>query len=1359
MEWQVNLKRFDVSKLSFVERKALLNRLLKNMAQNEVFLHKIKSRFDRVSLAIPSIEVRFENLNVEAYGYVGTRALPSIFNSLVMNTLENVLNYLHIIPSKKRKLQILEDFSGIIKPGRMTLLMGPPSSGKTTLLLALSGLLDSELKVSGKVTYNGHELHEFVPQRCSVYVSQNDVHITEMTVRETLSFSATCQGVGHAYELLLDLLRKEKEIDTRPDPLLDSLLKASAMDTQRRALFTDYVLKVLGLEECADTLIGDQMRRGISGGQKKRVTIGEMMVGPANVYFMDSISVGLDSSTTYQIINSIKQSVHIMNKTAVISLLQPPPETFELFDDIILISEGQIVYQGPRVYVLDFFESFGFRCPQRKAVADYLQEVISRKDQAQFWARQEEEYTYVSTKQFAARFKEFHLGRTIQNELAVPFDKSTSYPFSLTKSKFGASKMVLFKACLSREILLMKRNILIFAFKSIQLAILGFIVASAFYEDRKHHETLQDGVVHMGALFVGLVTLIVSGYAVLPMTISKLPVYYKQRSFKFFPSWAYSFPTLLPGIIFSSIEVIIWVLTTYFIIGFDLNFFRLLKHAFIFILCGQMSYTLFRCIGAVTRDNSIASVVANLAVMWLVIFSGFVLAKEAMRKWLLWGYWTSPLLYVFNAIASTEFLGHSWEKHHLPGTNKELGLSVLESRGATTDPHWYWIGVAALIGFILFYALLANLALAYLKPYGQSHSSGFIAEETEAEMTTKADNTNRNRTPNSGKTTSLPFTPLCMTFENIIYSVDMPKMMKQKGNPHDHLVLLNGVSGSFRPGVLTALMGVTGAGKTTLLDVLAGRKNTGYIEGSIKVSGYSKKQETFARVSGYCEQNDIHVALMTVYESIIFSASLRLSKDISPEAKQNFVDEIMELIELSPIKDALVGLPNVNGLSVEQRKRLTIAVELVANPSILFMDEPTSGLDARAAAIVMRVVRNTVNTGRTVICTIHQPSIDIFESFDELFLLKQGGQVLYSGPIGHHCCQLMSYFEQINGVRKIRDGYNPATWVLEVTARAEEERLGVDFTSIYLNSELYRTNKALIGELSIPPPGSEDLHFPTTYPQTYVTQWKMCLWRQYKSYWRDTAHNGVRYMTTLASGFMFGIVFWEIGSRRNTQLDLVGGIGAIYTYTMFIGAQTSGSVMPVMNMDKPAFYRERSSGLYAAIPYALAQVMIEIPYVLAQVTIFQIISYAMMGFEWTAFKFFQEFLFMLLSLLCFTYFGMMVSSMTPNQETSSVFASLVYSLWSLFSGFAMPRNRVPVWWKWYTMVCPVSWTIYGMVASQYGDIESKLNTGQSVTQFLKDSYGYKYEFVGVVIAIMLAFNVLFIFLHCFFTKVFNFQKR
>ena len=123
------------------------------------------------------------------------------------------------------------------------------------------------------------------------------------------------------------------------------------------------------------------------------------------------------------------------------------------------------------------------------------------------------------------------------------------------------------------------------------------------------------------------------------------------------------------------------------------------------------------------------------------------------------------------------------------------------------------------------------------------------------------------------------------------------------------------------------------------------------------------------------------------------------------------MDEVIELVELDGLKNTIVGLPEITGLSTEQRKRLTIAVELVANPSIIFMDEPTSGLDARAAAIVMRTVRNTVDTGRTVVCTIHQPSIDIFESFDELLLMKRGGQAIYSGQLGQNSCKVAEYFE------------------------------------------------------------------------------------------------------------------------------------------------------------------------------------------------------------------------------------------------------------------------------------------------------------------------------------------------------------
>jgi ABC-type glutathione transport system ATPase component len=165
----------------------------------------------------------------------------------------------------------------------------------------------------------------------------------------------------------------------------------------------------------------------------------------------------------------------------------------------------------------------------------------------------------------------------------------------------------------------------------------------------------------------------------------------------------------------------------------------------------------------------------------------------------------------------------------------------------------------------------------------------------------------------------LPFTPLSLTFNNTKYSVDMPEVnflsmnnertrtivytlpkfayssyifalysqaMKAQGVTEDRLLLLKGVSGSFRPGVLTALMGVSGAGKTTLMDVLAGRKTGGYIEGDITVSGYPKKQETFARISGYCEQNDIHSPHVTVYESLVFSAWLRLPVEVDSEKRK-----------------------------------------------------------------------------------------------------------------------------------------------------------------------------------------------------------------------------------------------------------------------------------------------------------------------------------------------------------------------------------------------------------------------------------------------------------------------------------------
>ncbi|EXC25846.1 ABC transporter G family member 40 [Morus notabilis] len=555
-------------------------------------------------------------------------------------------------------------------------------------------------------------------------------------------------------------------------------------------------------------------------------------------------------------------------------------------------------------------------------------------------------------------------------------------------------------------------------------------------------------------------------------------------------------------------------------------------------------------------------------------------------------------------------------------------------------------------------------------------------------------------------------------------------------------------------------MGVSGAGKTTLMDVLAGRKTGGYIDGDIRISGYPKNQETFARISGYCEQNDIHSPHVTVYESLLYSAWLRLPAEVDSETRKMFIEEVMELVELAPLRQALVGLPGVNGLSTEQRKRLTIAVELVANPSIIFMDEPTSGLDARAAAIVMRTVRNTVDTGRTVVCTIHQPSIDIFEAFDELFLMKRGGQEIYVGPLGRHSCHLINYFESIEGVAKIKDGYNPATWMLEVTGPAQEMSLGVDFTDLYQNSDLYRRNKDLIKELSTPAPGSKDLYFPTQFSRSFLTQCMACFWKQRWSYWRNPPYTAVRFLFTTGIALMFGTMFWDMGSKTSKQQDLTNSMGSMYSAVFFIGVQNAMSVQPVVSIERAVFYREKAAGMYSAFPYTFGQTAVEIPYLVCQAVVYCLIVYAMIGFEWTIAKFFWYLFFTFFALMYFTYYGMMAVALTPNVSIAQIVSAAFYGLWNLFSGFVIPRPRMPGWWVWYYWACPFAWTLYGLLVSQYGDISTNIGeTGESVKNYVDRYYGFDHDFLGVVAVVSVVFALVFAVIFAFAIKVLNFQRR
>jgi hypothetical protein len=218
--------------------------------------------------------------------------------------------------------------------------------------------------------------------------------------------------------------------------------------------------------------------------------------------------------------------------------------------------------------VLEFFEYTGFKCPDRKGVADFLQEVTSKKDQQQYWFRRDEPYRYVSVPEFVDYFDSFHIGEEIATELKVPYNKSQTHPAALVKEKYGISNWELFKACFSKEWLLMKRNSFIYVFKTTQITIMSIITFTVFFRTKMSVGTVQDGQKFHGALFFTLINVMFNGMAELSMTVTRLPVFYKQRDFKFYPAWAFALPIWILRIPLSFMESLIWIVLTYFTIGF-----------------------------------------------------------------------------------------------------------------------------------------------------------------------------------------------------------------------------------------------------------------------------------------------------------------------------------------------------------------------------------------------------------------------------------------------------------------------------------------------------------------------------------------------------------------------------------------------------------------------------------------------------------------------------------------------------------------------------------------------------------------------------------------------------------------------
>ncbi|KAG2974615.1 ABC transporter G family member 29 [Phytophthora cactorum] len=688
-------------------------------------------------------------------------------------------------------------------------------------------------------------------------------------------------------------------------------------------------------------------------------------------------------------------------------------------------------------------------------------------------------------------------------------------------------------------------------------------------------------------------------------------------------------------------------------------------------------------------------------------------------------YWFSPISWALRSNMLSEFSSD----RYTDAQSKKFLDSFSIKQG--TEYIWFGIGILALYYFL--FTTLNGMALHYIryeKYKGVSVKSATDKpsdDEVYVEVGTPS-------APNSGvvKSSGLPFTPSNLCIKDLEYFVTLPSGEEKQ--------LLRGITAHFEPGRMVALMGATGAGKTTLMDVIAGRKTGGRIVGDIIVNGEQKNPANFSRITAYCEQMDIHSEAASIYEALVFSANLRLPPNFTKEERMNLVNETLDLLELTPIAGAMVG-----SLSVEQKKRVTIGVEVVSNPSILFLDEPTSGLDARSALIVMRGVQSIARTGRTVLCTIHQPSISIFELFDGLLLLQMGGYTAYFGDLGVDSVKMLEYFVSIPGTMEIQPQYNPATYMMEVIG-AGIGRDVKDYSVEYTNSELGKTNREhtlRLCEVS----DSFVRHSTLNYSPIATGFWNQLgqlVKKQQLTYWRNPQYNFMRMFLFPLFAVIFGTTFYQLSAASVKKIN--SHIGLIYNSMDFIGVINLMTVLEVTCAERAVFYRERMSNYYGPLPYSLSLWFAEIPYLIIVIILFVTIEYWLVGWSNDAGDFFFfMFVFYLYTSAC-TYVGQWMSALMPNEKVANVAVGALSCLFNLFSGFLLPRTAMKPGYKWFQYVMPSYYSLSALAGIQFGDNQDILTvttkgvaSNMTVAAFVKKTYDFhperKYDFMAGLLVI------------------------
>ncbi|KAE9968334.1 hypothetical protein BLS_005903 [Venturia inaequalis] len=1212
-----------------------------------------------------------------------------------------------LFSSSKSHKQIIDKFDGVLKSGELLIVLGRPGSGCSTFLKTLCGELTGLTVDKGSVIhYNGIPQKKMIKEFKGevVYNQEVDKHFPHLTVGQTLEFAAAVRTPSNR-------LHGESR-------------------TEFSSQVAKVVMAVFGLSHTYNTNVGNDFVRGVSRGERKRVSIAEMAVAGAPLAAWDNSTRGLDSATALKFVEATRISADLTGSSHAIAIYQASQAIYDRFDKAVVLYSGRQIYFGPASKAKQFFEEQGWYCPKRQTTGDFLTSITNPserrpregmekqvprtpEDFEKYW-RNSEMYQSLQ-KEIEDHETEFPIGGETLGKLQQQ-KRNAQASHTRPKSPYMISVPMQIKLCTKRAYQRIWNDMSSTLTMFISQIIMSLIIGSVFYGT----PNATAGFFSKGAvLFFAVLLNALVAMTEINSLYDQRPIVEKHNSYAFYHPATEAIAGIVSDIPVKFLLAVGFNVIFYFLAGLrrepsQFFLYFLVSYVIMFVMAA-----VFRTMAAVTKTISQAMSLAGVLVLALVIYTGFVIPVSYMKPWFGWIHYINPIYYAFEILIANEFHGRDFTCSAIipaytplqgdswicsivgavPGRRTVSGDDFIMQMYQYSYSH-VWRNFGILLGFlcgfmcIYFVGVEVNSSTSsaaeflifrrgYVPAYMQDdpkHAGN--DEEKMADGTTDAKE-------DGGDVSAIPPQKDIFTWRDIVYDIQI------KGEDRR---LLDHVTGWVRPGTLTALMGVSGAGKTTLLDVLAQRTTMGVITGDMLVNG-KPLDASFQRKTGYVQQQDLHLETATVRESLRFSAELRQPKTVTLQEKFDYVEDVIKMLNMEDFAEAIVGSPG-EGLNVEQRKLLTIGVELAAKPKLLlFLDEPTSGLDSQSAWAICAFLRKLADAGQAVLCTIHQPSAILFQEFDRLLFLAKGGKTVYFGPVGKNSETLIDYYES-NGARKCGEEENPAEYMLEIVNKGSSGQ-GQDWHEVWkgskereaVNEELKQIHKEKEGEAIA---GANEEGAQDEFAMPFTAQVKAVTVRVFQQYWRMPSYVFAKWALGIASGLFIGFSFFQANTTQQGVQNVL--FSAFMIATIF--SSLVQQIMPLFVNQRSLYeVRERPSKAYSWKAFMIANIVVEIPYnIFLGVLVFACYLYAIAGIVSSV----RQVLILLLMIQFFVYagtFAAMCIAALPDAETAAAVVTLLFAMSLTFNGVMQSPQALPGFWIFMYRISPFTYWISSLVST------------------------------------------------------------